>query len=67
MAGNSDLRKAKGLTQKQVAEIIGVVPKTVSKWEKGLSIPDVQMLIKIAVDIHIKYHSFCKNQVQYAI
>lgn len=28
-----DLRKIKGLTQKQVAERLGVLPKTVSKWE----------------------------------
>ena len=28
-----DLRKKKGFTQKQIAEKLGVVPKTVSKWE----------------------------------
>ncbi|MGN0699908.1 MAG: helix-turn-helix domain-containing protein [Oscillospiraceae bacterium] len=30
-----NLRKAKGMTQKQVAEKLGVLPKTVSKWETG--------------------------------
>lgn len=44
----SDLRKAKGLTQKQVAEIIGVVPKTVSKWETGNGFPDVSTLSLLA-------------------
>ena len=32
------LRKEKGMTQKMVAEQIGVLPKTVSKWETGLSL-----------------------------
>ena len=35
------LRKAKGLTQKQVADKLGVLPKTVSKWETGRGFPDV--------------------------
>ena len=30
-----DLRKSKGMTQKQVADKLGIVPKTVSKWETG--------------------------------
>ena len=32
-----DLRKAKDLTQKQIAENLGVQPKNVSKWETGVS------------------------------
>ena len=36
-----DLRKAKGLTQKQVADKLGIVPKTVSKWETGHGFPNV--------------------------
>lgn len=39
-----DLRKAKGLTQKQIAENLGVQPKTVSKWETGHGFPDVAYL-----------------------
>ncbi len=44
----SDLRKAKGMTQKQVAEKLGVVPKTVSKWETGHGFPDVSALSALA-------------------
>ena len=40
----SKLRKEKGLTQKQLADIIGVVPKTISKWETGNGFPDVSLL-----------------------
>lgn len=36
-----NLRKAKGMTQKQVAERLGVLPKTVSKWETGHGFPDI--------------------------
>ncbi len=43
-----DLRKAKGMTQKQVAEKVGVLPKTVSKWETGHGFPDVSMLSELA-------------------
>ena len=44
----AQLRREMGLTQKCVAEKLGVCAKTVSKWEKGLSVPDAEMLQKIA-------------------
>lgn len=42
------LRKAKGLSQEEFASKLNVVRQTVSKWEKGLSVPDAGMLIQIA-------------------
>lgn len=41
-------RLAKGLSQEELAVRIHVVRQTVSKWETGLSVPDAQMLIRIA-------------------
>lgn len=41
-------RKAKGLSQDEMAVELNVVRQTVSKWEKGLSVPDADVLIKIA-------------------
>ena len=38
------LRKEKGLTQKQVADCLNLSDKTVSKWERGLGCPDVNLL-----------------------
>ena len=35
------LRENQKLTQLQLAEIIGVSDKTISKWEKGISLPDI--------------------------
>ena len=42
------LRKSKGLTQEEFALQLGVVRQTISKWEKGLSVPDSEMLIEIS-------------------
>ena len=42
------LRKDKGFTQKELAEKLGVVAKTVSKWETGHGFPDVSTLSALA-------------------
>lgn len=42
------IRKSKGLTQEELAIKLNVVRQTVSKWEKGLSVPDSDMLISIS-------------------
>ena len=41
-------RKSKGLSQQELAEKLNVVRQTVSKWVKGLSVPDADTLIRIA-------------------
>lgn len=43
-----NLRKQKGLSQEELASRLNVVRQTVSKWERGLSVPDADMLEKIA-------------------
>lgn len=43
-----NLRKNKGYTQEELASKLNVVRQTVSKWEKGYSVPDAEMLKKIA-------------------
>lgn len=42
-----ELRKAKGLSQEELAVRLNVVRQTVSKWEQGLSVPDADMLVAI--------------------
>ena len=44
----TELRKEKGRTQKQLAEALNVTDKAVSKWERGLSFPDISMLEPIS-------------------
>ena len=47
------LRKAKGLSQEELAIKLNVVRQTVSKWENGLSVPDSSMLIVLADELDI--------------
>lgn len=47
------LRKEKGYTQESLAIELHVVRQTVSKWEKGLSVPDADMLLKIADTLEV--------------
>lgn len=42
------LRKAKGLSQEELAIKLNVVRQTISKWEQGLSVPDSEMLISLS-------------------
>ena len=42
------LRQEKGISQETMANHLHVVRQTISKWEKGLSVPDAEMLIQIA-------------------
>lgn len=42
------LRAEKGMSQEELAVRLHVVRQTVSKWEKGLSVPDAQMVIEMA-------------------
>jgi len=42
------LRKEKGFSQEQLAFRLNVVRQTISKWEKGLSVPDAELLIRLA-------------------
>lgn len=49
-------RKNKFMTQEQLAERLDVVRQTVSKWEKNLSVPDADLLEKLAdvLDVNIQ-------------
>ena len=42
------LRKERNLTQEQLAEALGVTTGAVHKWETGLSLPELEMIIQIA-------------------
>lgn len=46
------LRKDNGFSQEDFAVRLNVVRQTVSKWENGLSVPDAEMLIKIADELN---------------
>ena len=41
-------RKAKGMTQEELSEKLGVSPQAVSKWENDAACPDIQLLVPLA-------------------
>lgn len=48
-----DIRKLNGLSQQQLADLIGVSRQTLSKWETGVALPDVDNLISLAEALHV--------------
>ncbi len=42
------IRIARGITQAQLAEMIGSYAQTVSRWENGDRSPNIKMLVKVA-------------------
>ena len=49
----SHLRRKTGKKQRQVADDLGVTPQAVSKWERGLSCPDILMLDELASSLRV--------------
>jgi transcriptional regulator with XRE-family HTH domain len=43
-----ELRKRKGLSQEQLADVLGVSRQAVSKWESGQSLPEIEKLIAMS-------------------
>ena len=44
----AQLRKEQGITQKELAQKVYISDKAVSKWERGLSMPDITLLIPLS-------------------
>ena len=43
-----ELRKKKGITQEQLAELILVTPQAISKWERDVGYPDITQIVPLA-------------------
>lgn len=56
------LRRANGLTQKQLAERLGVSDKAVSRWERDESLPDLTLLPVIADLFHITVDELLRGE-----
>lgn len=59
-----NLRKTKGITQEELAIRLNVVRQTISKWEKGLSVPDADTLIKLADFFEVSVSELLGSKVE---
>ena len=58
------IRKSKGLSQEELAIKLNVVRQTVSKWEKGLSVPDSELLIKLAEILEVPVSRLLGSKIE---
>ena len=54
----TEKRKAVGLTQEELANRLYVIPTTVSKWERGITYPDITMITNLCKELYISEHEF---------
>ena len=57
-----DLRKEKELTQKQLADLVGVSDKTISKWETGRGIPDTAIMSELCEVLGISVNELLSGE-----
>lgn len=56
------LRRRSDLTQSDIARVCNITVQAVSKWERGLSCPDVLMLDRIAAALGVQIQDlFCED------
>lgn len=59
-----ELRKKNGLTQKVFGEKYGVTYQAVSKWERGINIPDISLLREISKDFDVSLEDILDGEVK---
>ena len=55
-------RKALGMTQKQLAEKLNMSDKSVSKWERGICLPDVSVYMELCEILGISINEFLAGE-----
>ncbi len=55
-------RKRKGLTQRQLAEILNISDKTVSKWECGNGFPEISLLLPLCSELDISVNELLTGE-----
>lgn len=60
----AELRKEKGMTQLQLAQEMQVTDKAVSKWERDLSLPDIQTIAKLAEVLDISVDELMQSKAK---
>lgn len=49
----AETRKAQNMTQKQIADVLSISDKTISKWECGKGLPEVSLMLPLCDALHI--------------
>jgi len=60
----AELRKKKMMTQKELAELLHVTDKAVSKWERGIASPDVQLLPKMSQIFNVSINEILRGECE---
>ena len=69
----AEMRKAKGLTQEELAEKLEVNNRTISRWENGKNMPDISLykplceILKISIEELVNGEKTDKGNVNYSI
>lgn len=58
------LRKQKGFSQEELATRLHVVRQTISKWEKNLSVPDADTLIRLAEILEVSVSELLGKKIE---
>ena len=58
------LRKQKGFSQEELATRLHVVRQTISKWEKNLSVPDADTLIRLAEILEVSVSELLGTKIE---
>ena len=58
----AEKRKSLGLTQRQLAEKLGKSDKSVSKWERGICLPDVSVYLELCEILGISLNEFLAGE-----
>ena len=59
----ADLRKKKGLTQEQLGDKLGVTNKTISRWENGNYMPDIEMLSLLSKEFDVTINELISGEI----
>lgn len=54
----TEKRKEANLTQEELANKLCVIPTTISKWERGISYPDITVITNLCKELNISEHEF---------
>lgn len=60
-----NIRKERDITQKGLADLIGVSDRTISKWENGSTVPDLETIKKLCNELGISPDSIVKSEKNY--